>query len=74
MSKLIKLVIGSILLLGVILGVIWLIEAIVEWTCVDMGRTTLFMLIMIYTIYKLIKEEFDKQSNFLLIYTRLYVN
>lgn len=60
MSKLIKLVIGSILLLGVILGVIWLIEAIVEWTCVDMGRTALFMLIMIYTIYKLIKEEFDK--------------
>lgn len=60
MSKLIKLVIGSILLLGVILGVIWLIEAIVEWTCVDMRRTALFMLIMIYTIYKLIKEEFDK--------------
>lgn len=60
MSKLIKLVIGSILLLGVILGVIWLIEAIVEWTCVDMRRTALSMLIMIYTIYKLIKEEFDK--------------
>lgn len=60
MKKLVKLLLGSILLLGIVLGAICLIQAIVNWTCADMGRFILFISIMVYIIYRLIRKEFDE--------------
>lgn len=60
MKKLVKLLLGSMLLLGIILGAICLIQAIVNWTCADIGRFILFIGIMVYVIYKLMRKEFDE--------------
>lgn len=45
---------------GAIFGVICLIGNLVNWTCADIGRFILFIGIMVYVIYRLMRKEFDK--------------
>ena len=51
-----KIIIG-VLEAGVIIGIIALIENLVQWLCADTGRYLLGLIIGIYVIYKMLKKE-----------------
>ena len=51
-----KIIIG-VLEAGVIVGVIALIENLVQWLCADAGRYLLGLIIGVYAIYKMLKKE-----------------
>lgn len=55
----IKTLVQSLLLTGLLLGVIALIGNFVEWSCADGGRYFLVMLILGYVLYRIFKSEFD---------------
>ena len=59
-SKMVK-IIGKIIIgaleVGVIAGIIALIENLVQWLCADTGRYLLGLIIGIYAIYKMLKKE-----------------
>lgn len=55
-----KLLLGSSIMIMVILGIMWLLGTIMNWLCEDMGRYILGMIILIYIVYRQIKEELDK--------------
>lgn len=56
---LVKLLVQSLLLTGLLLGAISLLGLFVEWSCADSGRYFLVMLILGYGLYKIFKSEFD---------------
>lgn len=60
MKRNVKRIIGSIILVGVILGAISLIGNIINWLCADMGRYGLGLVIMGYVAYRMIKKEFGE--------------
>ena len=55
----IKTLVQSLLLTGLLLGIIALIGNFVEWGCADGGRYFLVMLILGYVLYRIFKSEFD---------------
>lgn len=55
----IKMLVQSLLLTGLLLGIIALIGNFVEWSCADGGRYFLVMLILGYVLYRIFKNEFD---------------
>lgn len=55
----IKTLVQSLLLTGLLLGVIALIGNFVEWSCADGGRYFLVTLILGYVLYRIFKSEFD---------------
>lgn len=55
----IKMLVQSLLLTGLLLGIIALIGNFVEWSCADSGRYFLVMLILGYVLYRMFKSEFD---------------
>lgn len=60
MKRLVREIIVSIILVGILLGIIWLLGTLVNWLCVDRGRFVLGMIILIYAIYRQLREELDK--------------
>ena len=57
MVKIIGKIIIGVLEAGVIIGIIALIENLVQWLCADTGRYLLGLIIGIYAIYKMLKKE-----------------
>ena len=57
MVKMIGKIIIGVLEVGVIVGIIALIENLVQWLCADTGRYLLGLIIGIYAIYKMLKKE-----------------
>lgn len=57
MAKIIGKIIIGVLGAGVIVGIIALIENLVQWLCADAGRYLLGLIIGVYAIYKMLKKE-----------------
>lgn len=55
----IKRLVQSLLLTGLLLGIIALIRSFVEWSCTDGGRYFLVIVILGYVLYRMFKSEFD---------------
>ena len=60
MKKFVKTIIGSVVLGGLVLGVIASFGWLVNWLCADSGRFVLGMIIGIYGIYRMFKAEFGE--------------
>lgn len=60
MWKFIKFMLQVLVLGSVILGIIGIVNFIIEWGCADTGRYVLLMGIFSYIIYRMFKEEFDR--------------
>ena len=55
----IKRLVQSLLLTGLLLGIIALIGNFVKWSCADYGRYFLVIVILGYVLYRMFKSEFD---------------
>lgn len=60
MKKLLKELFSIAILATIVLGVIALINLLIEWLCADVGRYMLGMGILIYILYRFFKSEFSE--------------
>lgn len=59
-KKIIGLLVSSSIIVVVILGLVWLVGTVVSWLCADKGRYILGMTILVYVVYRQMREELDK--------------